>query len=69
MNHAFGLELKGATAPSAKDTVGSGITRSSSTSIVLPRPKQDGQAPKGLLKENIRGSISGKEIWPFGHVK
>jgi hypothetical protein len=24
----------------------------------VPRPSQDGQAPKGLLKENRRGSIS-----------
>ena len=62
MNHALGLELNGATPPSIKDTVGSGITLSSSTSIVLPNPKQDGQAPKGLLKENIRGSISGNEM-------
>ena len=62
MNHALGFELNGATPPSIKDTVGSGMTRSSSTSMVLPNPKQDGQAPKGLLKENMRGSISGNEI-------
>ena len=29
--------------------------------MVEPIPKQAGQAPNGLLKENIRGSIFGKE--------
>ena len=69
INQAFGLELNGKTAPSAKDTSPSGITRSSSTSMVLPMPKQAGQAPNGLLNENIRGSIAGKEIWQSGQAK
>ena len=33
-----------------------------------PSPEQVGQAPKGLLKENIRGSSSGKEIPCSGHA-
>ena len=33
--------------------------RSASTVCSKPRPPQCGQAPKGLLKENSRGSISG----------
>ena len=33
--------------------------RSGSTFCSKPRPPQVGQAPKGLLKENSRGSISG----------
>ena len=37
--------------------------------MVEPIPKQAGQAPNGLLKENIRGSIFGKEIWQSGHAK
>ena len=62
INHALGLELNACTQPSAKLIDPSGITRSSSTSMVEPIPKQAGQAPNGLLKENIRGSIFGKEI-------
>ena len=37
--------------------------------MVEPIPKQAGQAPNGLLKENIRGSILGKEIWQSGQAK
>jgi hypothetical protein len=36
----------------------SGITSSGSKNSVIPRPSQAGQAPKGLLKENRRGSTS-----------
>src|SRR3989344_5429441 len=33
----------------------------------VPRPWHSGQAPKGELKENSRGSISGNENPSFGH--
>jgi hypothetical protein len=36
----------------------SGMMRSRSKSMVLPKPWQRGQAPKGLLNENRRGSGS-----------
>ena len=36
----------------------SGIIRSISNSILYPSPRQSGQAPKGLLKEKLLGSIS-----------
>ena len=36
----------------------SGTISSGSIVCSTPRPSQDGQAPKGLLKENRRGSIS-----------
>ncbi len=45
-------------APSRKERVGSGTTRSASNLSSVPRPSHLGQAPKGLLKENRRGSIS-----------
>ncbi len=45
-------------APSASDSPSSGTTSSGSKYISVPRPSQAGQAPKGLLKENSRGSIS-----------
>ena len=35
-----------------------GMISSGSSFIWLPRPVQVGQAPKGLLKENIRGDSS-----------
>ncbi|MNT63658.1 hypothetical protein D3C72_2014910 [compost metagenome] len=34
------------------------MTRSASKASLTPRPSQVGQAPKGLLNENSRGSIS-----------
>ena len=40
----------------------SGTTRSGSISCVNPRPWQAGQAPCGLLKLKMRGSISGSEM-------
>ncbi len=48
-------------APSRMDFFGSGTTRDTSTFNWLPRPVQVGQAPKGLLKENIRGVSSSME--------
>ena len=45
-------------APSRMDRFLLGMMRSGSTFSWLPRPVQVGQAPKGLLKENIRGVSS-----------
>ena len=42
----------------ARDREVSGATRSGSNFSSVPRPSQAGQAPKGLLKEKRRGSIS-----------
>ena len=52
---------KGTIAPSAIVSVRLGITSSGSSSICTPRPVQVGQAPWGLLKEKLRGSISPTE--------
>ena len=43
-------------APSRMDLLPSGTMMAGSAFNWLPRPVQVGQAPKGLLKENIRGS-------------
>ena len=51
-------DAQGAIAPSSRDKVGSGITKSGSTSFLLPRPVHSGQAPNGELNENDRGSNS-----------
>src|SRR6185312_16069142 len=48
----------GAMAPSRRDMNVLGTTSSSSTSSLVPMPLQAEQAPKGLLKEKDRGSIS-----------
>ena len=45
----------------------SGMTRFRSKSIVLPNPWQRGHAPKGLLKENSRGSGSLSGRWQCLH--
>ncbi len=45
-------------APLRSDRSLSGMTRSGSIVCSTPRPSQAGQAPKGLLKENSRGSTS-----------
>ena len=45
----------------------SGITRFRSKSMVLPKPWQRGQAPKGLLKLNRRGSGSRPGRWQLLH--
>ena len=54
--------VHGATAPSSRDRDLLGITRSGSTSNLYPRPVQSGQAPWGLLKLKVRGSISDRLI-------
>ena len=51
-----------AMAPSRMDKAGLGMTSWGSAFIWLPRPVQVGQAPKGLLKENIRGASSSMEM-------
>ena len=45
-------------APSRIERFLLGITMSGSTFMNVPSPVQVGQAPMGLLKENIRGSSS-----------
>ena len=50
--------IHGATAPSDSDRSLLGMTMSGSGSSRKPRPVHDGQAPCGLLKLNVRGSIS-----------
>jgi len=51
-NSAFAIPAQGLTAPSRIDLPGSGTTRSMSTSMMRPNPRQVGQAPAGELKEN-----------------
>ncbi len=46
-------------APSNRDIFPSGTTRRSSKKSSTPNPSQFGHAPKGALKENNLGSISG----------
>ena len=59
--------LHGWMAPSPSVAPGSGTTSSGSTSIRVPSPWQSGQAPKGLLNENDRGSSSSVSIvWSLG---
>ena len=52
----------GSMAPSARDFVRSGMTSVGSICISTPRPVHFGQAPCGLLKLNVRGSISPIEV-------
>jgi hypothetical protein len=47
----------------------SGTTRRSSKNSSTPSPSQAGQAPKGALKENSRGSISGMVKPETGQAK
>src|SRR5207244_11091420 len=54
--------VHGSTAPWLRDLLLSGMTRSRSRSMVLPKPWHLGHAPKGLLKENSRGSGSSYRI-------
>ena len=49
--------------------LGSPRTSSAFTSRRVPRPWQSGQAPKGELKENWRGSSSGRESPHAGQAK
>src|SRR5215469_507602 len=51
----FGL-VQGSTAPSSSESVLSGMARSMSKSIVLPKPWQRGQLPNGELKLKRSGS-------------
>ena len=51
-----------AMAPSRMERLGLGMTSWGSAFIWLPRPVQVGQAPKGELKENIRGASSSMEM-------
>ena len=48
--------------PSDRDKDKSGSTLATETLLKEPRPAQWGQAPSGLLKENIFGSNAPKEI-------
>src|ERR1700722_17973709 len=48
-------------APPASDLDTSGTISSGSTSSLVPRPVQSGQAPHGELNENDRGSSSSKD--------
>ena len=45
-------------APWRRERLLSGKRMSGLIFISVPRPEQVGQAPKGLLKENIRGASS-----------
>ncbi len=45
-----------------------GTSRSGSISQRVPMPPHSGQAPYGLLKENIRGETSGKEMPQSAHA-
>src|SRR4030042_6752667 len=54
------LFFHGRIAPSFKESDEFGTTRSGSKKGFVPNPLQVGQAPWGLLKENIRGVISAK---------
>ena len=55
-------------APSRRLSRSSGNTASRLMTIRIPRPLQAGQAPKGLLKENIRGVSSSMEIPQSGQA-
>ena len=56
-------------APSLILSDGLGMIKSSANSILYPRPKQTGHAPKGLLKEKLLGSISSMLIPQSGQAK
>ena len=56
-------------APSLMLSFLSGIIRSISNSILYPRPRHLGQAPNGLLKEKLLGSISSILIPQSGQEK
>src|SRR6059036_2221033 len=58
----------GASAPSLSERAGFGTRRSGSISSRTPIPPQSGHAPYGLLKENIRGETSGKEMPHSAHA-
>ena len=54
--------------PSYKVLFLSGIIKSGSIFIRYPIPEHSGQAPNGLLKENILGDNSGKLNPQWGHA-
>ena len=56
-------------APSRRDFVGSGMIKSGSTSIRVPRPEQVGQAPNGELNEKDRGSSSSNDKPSSRHAR
>src|SRR5450631_4934206 len=60
---------QGAMAPWLIDRSSLGINRSGSTSSSTPRPVHRGQAPKGELNENERGSTSSiARGWSLGQA-
>ncbi len=62
-------EDQGASAPSRMVASWSRMASSGSTSLRTPRPWQTGQAPKGALNENVRGSSSSSEsTWSLGQA-
>src|SRR5207237_9449645 len=61
--------VHGSMAPWFNDLLLSGMTRSRSRSMVLPKPWHRGQAPKGLLNENSLGSGSSYRMPHFLHSK
>src|SRR5215831_15631544 len=58
----------GASAPSFNDRAGFGTSRSGSISSREPIPPHSGQAPYGLLNENMRGDTSGNEMPHSAHA-
>ena len=50
--------FQGSTTPSFRVRLGSPISSSPSTAILVPSPEHSGQAPNGALNEKVRGSIS-----------
>src|SRR5919201_4800702 len=58
----------GLIAPSSMLLDLSGIIKSGSNSILMPRPLHSLHAPNGELNENVRGSKSPREIPQRGHA-
>jgi hypothetical protein len=56
-------------APSSIVWSGLGTINSGSSSIRVPSPSHSEHAPCGLLKENVRGSISGRLIPHTGQAR
>ena len=56
-------------APFSRLSAASGTISRSSKNSSIPNPSQVGQAPKGALKENSRGSISGMVKPETGQAK
>ena len=54
--------VQGAIAPSERERLRLEIINSGSRANLNPKPVQSPQAPWGLLKLNVRGSISGKLV-------